>query len=60
MALSLVIAGLGSGYGLYQPRVCPAPSGETCFEVAVAHRRATEVKCVATSDEGVRVLLEHV
>jgi len=57
MALSLIIAGLGSGYGLYEAPVRSGQSLEACPEDAIAEEVAeTQDKRVGRSSTRVLVL----
>ena len=59
MALSLVVAGVGSAYGLYEPPVRSAQLDAGCLETAVTHGPAMQVKYIAMPGDGVRVVRGH-
>lgn len=55
MALSLVAAGLGSGYGLYEAPVRSGQSIQTCPEDAIAQSAVAQSKRIDRSNERVLV-----
>lgn len=57
MALSLVVAGVGSGYGLYETPVRSGQSIEACPEGAIAQSAGKQTKQIDRSSVRVRVLV---
>ena len=45
MALSLMVAGIGGGYGLYEPAACPAQANASCLRVMVVTASARPAQC---------------
>lgn len=57
MALSLVVAGVGSGYGLYEAPVRSGQSTEACPEDAIAQRADKQSRQIDGFSVRVRVLV---